>query len=131
PSHCPPPRTMHLVSCARPIEPLEDAPRSSLLLESGSGSWTGYWSTLDEGYYARWRCDDGGEEGYRLVEDGASAGGDALSRGGSAHPASAAPARRALGTTPAVTARRHVMLLLARSASARGILVGSARPKTR
>ena len=124
---------MHLVSCARPIEPLEDAPRSSLLLESGSGSWTGYWSTLDEGYYARWRCDDGGEEWYRLVEDGATAGGDALSRGGMAGQASAAPpVRRALGAAPVPTgARRHVMLLLARSASARGILVGSARPKTR
>jgi hypothetical protein len=61
--------TMHLVSCARPVEPLEDAPRSSLLTESASGNWTGFWSTTDEGYYARWTRIDGGEEWFRLVEE--------------------------------------------------------------
>ena len=61
---------MHLVSCARPNEPLEDAPCSSLLLDATKGAWTGYWSTMDEGYYARCQHPDGSEEWFRLYEEG-------------------------------------------------------------
>jgi hypothetical protein len=118
---------MHLVSCARPIEPLEDAPCSSLLAEMSSGSWTGHWSTTDEGYYARCRHSDGSEEWFRLFEEGI--GTRATPSLGSLTipptPGGAAP-------NPARdTTRRHVMLLLARSSSARSILVGNARPKSR
>ena len=112
---------MHLVSCARPVEPLEDAPRSSLLTESANGKWTGFWSTTDEWYYARWTRVDGGEEWFRMVEEPVTP--------------SARKATPALGVRMQApvraNARRRVMLLLARSSSARGILVGNARPKSR
>ena len=112
---------MHLVSCARPIEPLEDAPRSSLLTESASGKWNGFWSTTDEGYYARWTRVDGGEEWYRLVEEPVTA-----------TPRKVTPPLGVRMQAPVrANARRRVMLLLARSSSARGILVGNARPKSR
>jgi hypothetical protein len=118
---------MHLVSCARPLEPLEDAPRSSLLTESASGNWTGYWSTTDEGYYARWTRLDGGEEWFRLVEEAEGEGPRGTAAGKRPTPALGvrmqAPVR--------ANARRRVMLLLARTSSARGILVGNARPKSR
>jgi len=114
---------MHLVSCARPIEPLEDAPRSSLLTDSASGSWTGFWSTTDEGYYARLRRHDGGEEWFRLAEEANAAS----TEGRTPTPIFGV---RIQGAARA-NARRRVMLLLARSTSARGILVGNARPKSR
>jgi hypothetical protein len=109
---------MHLVSCARPIEPLEDAPRSSLLHESASGSWTGFWSTTDESYYARLRRTDGEEEWFRLAEDATERRTPTPPLGVRVQPAR-------------INAQRRVMLLLARSSSARGILVGNARPKSR
>ena len=116
---------MHLVSCARPSEPLEDAPRSSLLVESASGQWTGFWSTTDESYYARWTRIDGVEEWFCLVEEPSVPG--AASGGKKPTPALGV---RMQGPVRA-NARRRVMLLLARSTSARGILVGNARPKSR
>ena len=61
---------MHLVSCARPNEPLEDAPCSSLTIDAAKGAWTGYWSTMDEGYYARCQHPDGSEEWFRMYEEG-------------------------------------------------------------
>lgn len=122
---------MHLVACARPVEPLEDAPRSSLLLESGTGSWTGFWSTIDEVYYARFKRTDGAEEWFRLSEEGLAAAGPEIARAGALTPVLSTPIVRTHGVTRAAQARRRVMLLLARSSSARGILVGNARPKVR
>ena len=126
---------MHLVSCARPNEPLEDAPCSSLLTENVNGAWTGFWSTKDEGYYACCRHTDGSEEWFRLYEEGIGIRATPIA---SVAAIPAAPLRGAARTQPVAMddltrarAQRRVMLFLARSANARGILVGSARPKTR
>ena len=124
---------MHLVSCARPNEPLEDAPCSSLTIDAAKGAWTGFWSTMDEGYYARCQHPDGSEEWFRMYEEGI---GIRATPRGSVAAIPAAPMRSAhqgvgMDDTTRARARRRVMLLLARSTSARGILVGSARPKSR
>jgi hypothetical protein len=124
---------MHLVSCARPNEPLEDAPCSSLMIDKSKGAWTGYWSTTDEGYYARCQHPDGSEEWFRLYEEGIGIRATPMA---SVAAIPAAPLRSShqgvrMDDTTRARAQRRVMLLLARSASARGILVGSARPKTR
>jgi hypothetical protein len=123
---------MHLVSCARPNEPLEDAPCSSLTIDAAKGAWTGYWSTMDEGYYARCQHPDGSEEWFRMYEEGIGIRATPL---GSVAAIPAAPMRPhqsvGMDDTTRARARRRVMLLLARSTSARGILVGSARPKSR
>jgi hypothetical protein len=125
---------MHLVSCARPNEPLEDAPCSSLLTDNATSAWTGFWSTKDEGYYACCRHADGHEEWFRLYEEGIGIRATPMA---SVAAIPAAPARGAAGQQVAMDevtrarAQRRVMLLLARSTNARGILVGSARPKTR
>ena len=126
---------MHLVSCARPNEPLEDAPCSSLLTENVNGAWTGFWSTKDEGYYACCRHTDGSEEWFRLYEEGIGIRATPMA---SVAAIPAAPLHGAGRAQPVAMddltrarAQRRVMLFLARSANARGILVGSARPKTR
>ena len=125
---------MHLVSCARPNEPLEDAPCSSLLTENANGAWTGFWSTKDEGYYACCRHADGSEEWFRLYEEGIGIRATPMA---SVAAIPAAPLRGAtsrgvtMDDTTRARAQRRVMLLLARSTGARGILVGSARPKSR
>ncbi|HEY7235401.1 MAG TPA: hypothetical protein VH539_14705 [Gemmatimonadaceae bacterium] len=125
---------MHLVSCARPNEPLEDAPCSSLTIDAAKGAWTGYWSTMDEGYYARCQHPDGSEEWFRMYEEGIGIRATPL---GSVATIPAAPMRSnthpgvGMDDTTRARAKRRVMLLLARSTSARGILVGSARPKSR
>ena len=125
---------MHLVSCARPNEPLEDAPCSSLMNDAPKGAWTGFWSTTDEGYYARCLHPDGSEEWFRMYEEGIGIRATPMA---SVAAIPAAPARAAahpgvgMDDTTRARAQRRVMLLLARSASARGSLVGSARPKAR
>jgi hypothetical protein len=124
---------MHLVSCARPIEPLEDAPCSSLLIDVAKGAWTGYWSTTDEGYYARCQHPDGSEEWFRMYEEGIGIRATPMASVAAIPAAPARAASRGVGMddTTRARAQRRVMLLLARSTSARGILVGSARPKSR
>ena len=125
---------MHLVSCARPNEPLEDAPCSSLTFDAAQGAWTGYWSTMDEGYYARCQHPDGTEEWFRMFEEGIGIRATPIA---SVAAIPAAPLRSStrrdvgMDDTTRARAQRRVMLLLARSTSARGILVGSARPKSR
>lgn len=109
---------MHLALCAPPTEPLEKAPRTSLRPDAEGGIWHGFWSLTTERYYARRTRESGVTEWYQVVE-----------------PESVAPEAAPLASgTPTVDAhaeRRRVMLLLARSTSARGILVGNARPKAR
>ena len=125
---------MHLVSCARPNEPLEDAPCSSLTIDAAKGAWTGYWSTMDEGYYARCQHPDGSEEWFRMYEEGIGIRATPLGiRRGDSRRAACDRSHQGVGMddTTRARARRRVMLLLARSTSARGILVGSARPKSR
>jgi len=88
---------------------------------------------MDEGYYARCQHPDGSEEWFRMYEEGIGIRATPL---GSVAAIPAAPMRSAhqgvsMDDTTRARARRRVMLLLARSTSARGILVGSARPKSR
>ena len=110
---------MHLVSCAPPTQPLEVAPRSSLS-DPECGKWDGFWSTTDESYFTRCTYEDGSQMWFQLVE-GSNDG--ALSATGTY-------GMDAGGVDPN-HARRSVMLLVGRSAGARGILVGNARPKAR
>ena len=112
---------MHLVLCAPPTEPLEKAPRTSLRPDAEGGIWHGFWSLTTERYYARRTRDSGVTEWYQVVEPE------------SATPEAAplASGTPGLATVDGPAERRRVMLLLARSTSARGILVGNARPKAR
>jgi hypothetical protein len=59
---------MHLVVCATPQEPLEDAPRSALLADLTEGErWDGFWSC--DAYFLRCTKADGGVEWYHLADD--------------------------------------------------------------
>jgi hypothetical protein len=112
---------MHLVSCARPSGPLERAPRTSLRVNTDAERWDGFWSVVDEAYYARCTHPDGGEEWFCYVEE--------PNRGPWIE-----PVRRRLGTPTRVdSSGRRVMLLLTKSVGQRGggVLVGSAHRKAR
>jgi hypothetical protein len=108
---------MHLVSCARPSGPLERAPRTSLRVNTDVERWEGFWSVVDEAYYARCTRPDGAEEWFCYVEEPAAV---------------SAPDHtvRRYGVS-AETQRRRVMLLLTKSVGTRGVLVGSAHRKAR
>jgi len=108
---------MHLVSCARPSGPLERAPRTSLRVNTDAERWEGFWSVVDEAYYARCTTPEGREEWFCYVEEPATA------------PAPEPNVRR-YGVS-AETQRRRVMLLLTKSVGTRGVLVGSAHRKAR
>jgi hypothetical protein len=112
---------MHLVSCAPPTQPLEVAPRSSLS-DPECGKWDGFWSTTDEAYFTRCTYEDGSQMWFQLVE---SSDDHLLYATGTYGMDSSG-----LAADPNY-ARRSVMLLVGRSAGARGILVGNARPKAR
>ena len=110
---------MHLVSCARPSGPLEKAPRTSLRVNSDAERWDGFWSVVDEAYYARCTHPDGEEEWFCYVEEPYRA-------------TSPEPARRRLPAPGrSHTGGRRVMLLLTKSVGQRGVLVGSAHRKAR
>ena len=110
---------MHLVSCARPSGPLERAPRTSLRVNTDAERWDGFWSVVDEAYYARCTRLDGGEEWFCYVEEPYRA-------------ASPEPVRRRVPATSRNDhAGRRVMLLLTKSVGQRGVLVGSAHRKAR
>src|SRR5690242_11321473 len=59
---------MHLVSCATPQEPLEDAPRTALLADLTEGErWEGFWSS--DAYFVRCTRAGGEVEWFRLADD--------------------------------------------------------------
>jgi hypothetical protein len=59
---------MHLVACATPQEPLEDAPRSALLADLTEGErWDGFWSS--DAYFLRCTKADGGVDWYQLADE--------------------------------------------------------------
>ena len=65
---------MHLVRCAAPIEPLEDAPRTALLSDLTEGErWDGFWSSNSEAYYVR--CTKAGDviEWFTLADEAPAA----------------------------------------------------------
>jgi hypothetical protein len=81
--------------------------------------WDGFWSIVDEAYYARCTRGDGNEEWFCYVEE--------PYRGASAEPAR----MRRAASSREESAGRRVMLLLTKSVGQRGVLVGSAHRKAR
>jgi hypothetical protein len=107
---------MHLVSCATPPEPLEDAPRSALLSEIVEGEqWDGFWSS--DVYFVRRTTQSGQIEWFALEDDEPTRtiGGDA----------------RVLTLRPATRPRSRVSVVVAQSPDGRRMLVGSARRNPR
>jgi hypothetical protein len=61
---------MHLVPCACPQEPLEDAPRTALLADLTEGErWEGFWAS--DTYLVRCTRGTGEVEWFRLADDAA------------------------------------------------------------
>jgi hypothetical protein len=107
---------MHLVACATPQEPLEDAPRSALLAESTeSESWDGFWS-LDS-YYARCTRIDGGVEWFEVADDEAA-------------PVSRVSEPRVLALRPKTRMHARVSVVVAQSPDGRRMLVGGSAKRT-
>lgn len=107
---------MHLVSCACPSEPLEDAPRTALLADLIEGEqWDGFWSSTSDAYFVRRTRDDGATEWFNLADDA------------SATPAPADAHTRILMLRPKTTRRSRVAVVVAQSPSGQRMLVGSAR----
>jgi hypothetical protein len=62
---------MHLVPCACPQEPLEDAPRTALLADLTEGErWEGFWAS--DAYLVRCTRATGEVEWFRLADDDAN-----------------------------------------------------------
>jgi hypothetical protein len=105
---------MHLVNCARPLEPLENAPRSALLADTADmpagDQWDGFWSGQSDDYFVRRISADGAVEWFR-VEDETASPRVAEARVMELRPRNA----------------RRVSLIVAQSPDGRRMLVGSAR----
>jgi hypothetical protein len=110
---------MHLVSCPRPQEPLEDAPRTALLADLVEGErWDGFWSSQSDAYYVRCTRRQGDIEWFKLADEAAAP---------STQPETRVLALRAKGAT-----RSRVAVIVAQSPSGRRMLIGSAgRTSTR
>ena len=105
---------MHLVSCPRPQEPLEDAPRTALLKDLVEGErWDGFWSSQSDAYYVRCTRRQGEIEWFKLADEAPSA---------VQQPEPRVLALRAKGAT-----RSRVAVVVAQSPSGRRMLIGSAR----
>ncbi len=101
---------MHLVSCATPHEPLEDAPRSALLADSAEGErWDGFWSAQSDAYFVRRTLAGGATEWYQLADD------DDVSP------------KRAEARVLTLRAKSRSQFVVAQSPSGRRMLVGTAR----
>ena len=109
---------MHLVSCACPPEPLEDAPRTALLADLNEGEcWDGFWSSGSDGYYVRCTRRGGEVEWFELADDVAAP--------------SAPPELRILPLRPKTRLQTRVAVVVAKSPDGRRMLVGNARRTTR
>jgi len=103
---------MHLVRCATPIEPLEDAPKTALLSDLTEGErWDGFWSLSSQAYYVRCTRIGGATEWFTLADE----------------PSSATPRKeaRVLALHPKRPQSR-VTVVVARSPNGRRMLVGNA-----
>jgi hypothetical protein len=101
---------MHLVSCATPPDPLEDAPRSALLTEFVEGEqWDGFWSS--DVYFVRRTTQSGHVEWYALEDEEPTQTIDP----------------RVLTLRPATWTRSRVSVVVAKSPDGRRMLVGSTR----
>ena len=109
---------MHLVRCATPQEPLEDAPRSALLADLVEGeAWDGFWSSQSDAYYVRCTRTTGATEWFQLADEAASA---------APVEARVLPLHRGQSSNgPRVT------VIVAKSPSGRRMLVGTARRTAR
>ena len=111
---------MHLVSCASPQEPLEDAPRTALLADLIEGErWDGFWSDHSDSYYVRCTRNGGEIEWFELADDVAEPAAD-NARVFPLHP-----------SAPAGRGHTRVAVVVAQSPDGRRMLVGSARRTTR
>lgn len=109
---------MHLVSCAVPQEPLEDAPRTALLADLVEGeTWDGFWSAKSDDYYVRCTRPDGEVEWFSLADEVAAAGVEAEPR--------------ILASRPKGRDQSRVAVVVARAPGGRRMLVGNARRTTR
>ena len=103
---------MHLVRCATPIEPLEDAPKTALLSDLTEGErWDGFWSSNTEAYYVRCTRVGGATEWFTLADE--------------APAATTRPEARVLSIHPKRKQSR-VSVVVARSPNGRRMLVGNA-----
>jgi len=111
---------MHLVRCATPQEPLEDAPRSALLADLVEGeAWDGFWSSQSDAYYVRCTRTTGATEWFQLADEAAPA-------------ATAAPIEpRVLPLQRGPSSNARVTVIVAKSPSGRRMLVGTARRTAR
>jgi hypothetical protein len=109
---------MHLVSCATPPEPLEDAPTTALLSDLTEGErWDGFWSSQSDGYYVRCTRTGGAIEWFKLADD---------------EPVAAPRSEtRVLALHPKLRGQSRVNVVIAQSPSGRRMLVGSARRTSR
>lgn len=108
---------MHLVSCATPAEPLEDAPRTALLADLVEGErWDGFWSSSSDAYYVRCTRDGGAVEWFELADEVAT---------------TSEPDPRVLTLRPKTRVQTRVAVVVARSPNGRRMLVGTARRTTR
>jgi len=106
---------MHLVTCACPQDPLENAPRTALLADAadteGDGTrWECFWSGQSDEYFVRCTKGDGVTEWFRVEDDVATL-----------H----LPDTRVVELRP--PNRRRVSLIVARASGGRHMLVGTAR----
>jgi hypothetical protein len=109
---------MHLVSCATPPEPLEDAPRTALLSDLTEGErWDGFWSSQSDAYFVRCTKASGVTEWFKLADDAPAV----APRGES----------RVLALHPKTQSRSRVNVVVAQSPGGRRMLVGSARRTSR
>jgi hypothetical protein len=109
---------MHLVACATPPEPLEDAPRSALLGDAIDGEcWDAFWSS--DAYVVRCTRTGGEIEWFAVADDEAPAG----SRGTES---------RILAIRPKTRPQSRVSVVVAQSPDGRRMLIGgSARRPAR
>jgi len=109
---------MHLVSCARPQEPLEAAPRTALLADLKEGEcWEGFWSS--DVYFVRCTRQGGEVEWFRVADE------DIVS----SRSADARTPHRARGAVS--SSQNRVAVVIARSPSGQRMLIGSGRRTSR
>jgi len=105
---------MHLVSCASPQEPLEDAPKTALLTDPAEGeSWAGFWSPNSDGYYVRCTRIGGEVEWFQVADEITGP--------------EAQIAARVFPLRPKAYSQLRQTVVVARSPDGRRMLVGSAR----
>jgi hypothetical protein len=109
-------RTMRLVPCSPPSEPLDAAPRTALLRDAEPGTdWQGFWSHSSDAYYTRCTTREGATHWYRITDETMEVAGTA-------------PRVSATRVLPfRGSAMRRIQLILAASPNGRPMLVGSAR----